>query len=341
MPTYTVGGFITGPKLPRDFMTIARGEVRLRRPGERFPRGRPQHPRMTIVDDQDQPVDQFQVSPGDLTVHSSWIVRFTVQADDPDSALEDVREILLPPILAALEALGGEPYRVELVRIVDHAPEGESESPPTDWAFGGVEEPSFMTDEDQRAAVDMARTAESDAVARETAELLEQSLQLSDFAAGHTRSLKAAVLGVFQVIERIAQEVAKRAPLEVDEERQRTVVDHLKRALGKNRRTKADATSIKKAATELNEIAGSTSDAQIVRAGEVLGADAQAVAVGRELRRFRNERLGHPGQRVSARELARWLGPNKGRSAAAHFWHRYVTWVAAGRPVEDRNNPGT
>jgi len=106
MRRYTVGGFIIGPKLPTETLPLRNGELRRVRPGEIFPRGRPRFPRISAEDAEGRPVDHFSVTPGDILVHSSWIFRYRVEAEDEELAVQLVEETLLPPLLSAVSPIG-------------------------------------------------------------------------------------------------------------------------------------------------------------------------------------------------------------------------------------------
>lgn len=326
MTAFTVGGFIIGPRLPSGSLSLDGVEIRRIQPKESFPRGRPRFPRAAFIDEDGASVHQFSVTPGEIAVHSSWILRFRVEADGDEEAMEKVERKLLPPVLAALEALGGEPYRVEFVRVIDED-RGVEMSPWTDWASGGSIEPEILAPDEETRLSEIVRVADGDSVAREAADLMRDSLLLQDVAGDHIRLLRAAVLAMFQAIERVVREVASRVPADVDVARQRTVVDHLRRALARQRAPAADVRAIRRAVAELDRVTGATTDRQILRAGEVLGVESQAVEVARGSLTFRNQRLGHPGRAVTPEELRGWLAPDRGRRAAVRFWLKYVDRV--------------
>jgi len=264
-----------------------------------------------------------------LIVESGWIVRLRIDAISADEAIEEVRQNRLPPLLTALEIVGGEAYRVELVRVIDETA-GTSQSPATDWALGHPVDIQPMSSDEEQVLTALTATITDDPVAAEGADLLQNALLLTDSASGHTRMLKGAVLSLFQAVERISQEVTTRVPAPVDDHRQRTVIDHLKRALDKNSSLGGKVTKIRKAAVELTVLTGATADAQIRRACAVLGMPPNATDFLADFRAFRNRRLGHPGVLLTQKELSPWLG--RGREVAVELVRRYTIWVQEGRP---------
>jgi len=223
--------------------------------------------------------------------------------------------------------------------VIDET-EGLEQSPWTEPAFGGAYDIDELSPDEEAYVSRSSRVAVEDGVAREASQLLRHSLLLQDFAGDQTWMLRAAVLTLFQVIERISQEVSRRAPGPSSAEQQGTVIAHLRRSLAKNRGIAHDAKTIRRAAAELNRIDGATADQQIVRAGRILGVEGTTIDVARSLLRFRSTKLAHPGKAVRPSELRTWLSPERGRGAAVRFWQAYGAWLQAGRPVSETTDRG-
>lgn len=319
---FTVGGFIVGPALPAEPLTIGAALIRRRQPGEHFPRGRPTSPRMDFeADDPEDLPDYFTVVPGDQFVHSRWVITFMLEAKNQDAAVDRVRDHLLPEVLGSLEVVGEDEYRVEIVRVVDNTT-GQKMSPYSEWAGAAPEEIGYLTVQGIEEVIACHSTLSSGSVAEEAVTLLSDATLLHDSSGDHVRLLRAAVLNVYQAFERLIQEVARQETPKPDAQAVETEVNALREKLDREQRVESHVREIRKTNVELDKLHHSKTRAQLQVASSALAIPGVILAEAAKFVSFRNNRLGHPGRPPARAELNNWYV--RGRAVARAYLHGYA-----------------
>jgi hypothetical protein len=329
MPPYVVGGFILGPILPARSLSMRNVEIRYRRKDEHYPRNRPTRPNVSFqTTDAGAAVNYVSISPGDLSVQSEWVIIFRVTVADEESALELVRQTLLPQTLASLELMSGTRYQVEIVRIVEDWAGGKSVSPFSEFATGHIEHVEPLSSEAEAFLLKVASTLHDDALASEVSTLLGDAAELFDSSGGHARILRAAVLATFQGMERIAQVVSKSAELDIDRELLERVEETRAVLASSTRTVSAKVAEIRRSYADINRIMRASGRGQIIAAGSVLRLSKDQVDEALRFLRFRNQSLGHAGLVIQPAALHEWFG--RGRGILLEFLLAYVNWAAPG-----------
>lgn len=318
---WIVGGFIVGPRLPDAEMRIGAAEIRPTQEGERFAHFKPRNVEMSF-----EGVDAFRsVVYGRQTVHSQWIIRFWVEAANAQEAFEMVDQQQLPPVQAALELAFDARYFIDLHVIVPADGSLPQVSPYVQSGPGDPFDPGPMSPDEIAEAQHLLDGMRRRPTFLQAAHLLSDSGLVEDVS-NEGRVQRFALLGLFQVIENVANEVAKDLAAPKDHlAEQETLISRLTASLAKKQGVNKRVARVRQVAEELNRLDGVFLAQRLRRSGEELAIPTQDIETAIELSKLRNTKLGHRGDVISADHLRAWL--HDARQVARSYLTSYAKWL--------------
>ncbi len=274
----------------------------------------------------------YSYSAPQLRLESEWVVAFDVDAATPEDAARIAQQQLLPPFLAALNTLGPEPYRVELLAVESVGEPRESHPVFSPFAAFGFQWVNPMEPADHDTLVARWDAMTRDRVAREAGANIARGVALKDLSGAESSASAVALLQHYLALERVVQAVGKRlrasGRAEEQKTRERIAVEFMERlstAAGDAER----ASLVEEAARELRRAALLVAEVQIRRAGAELRVAPDVIEDAVAFAKFRSDALGHGGDPTAA-ELQRWgAAPDHRAFAVANtFLVAYIDWAA-------------
>lgn len=271
---------------------------------------------------------EFVRHPARLEVRSLCWMWVDVYARDSVQAVELVEDVHVPLVVAALSVADSPTQpQIEIVGVQSES-EGFSNFAYLATAFF-PEEPMQASDVHQAQAY--YNQLAQDRVAHDATIRLQRGIELLDVTyRGRTHA--AALLTIFQVIERCARAVPWTEPADADA-RRADVISRLTKLLNSTKATKKKVAAVREGAVALNRIDAQYLDLRIRNAGIVLGLGDDWVKRALEFSKLRNTHLGHPGEFPPESAFVHWLHPKDGAMTAHQVADRmiraYLDWSLA------------
>lgn len=298
-------GWIVGPALPVDTFRIGDAEVvRVIDPDLRAAQRSKRN--IVFVSGIEH---GHQVIPPRVVVHSEWQTRWIFDAPDRGAADRHVRTILVPRLLAVLNTLFDERYRIELRRLGATVGGRMTDSA----GFCDLAEFSGVTvhalDEDiVQLAERRLETIGSSSAASQAAEYFRRALQAADLVSEPLVGY-APLIGFHLCIESILKDAGRstRTTEEMAADRA-DVIDRLRSALMEpGTDVEESAKTVIEAKLALDRISNALFRDRLAAATQLLSIDNDTQSRLEAFYRFRNDHLGHPNKVLADPEMSRWV----------------------------------
>lgn len=267
-----------------------------------------------------------------MQVTSKWGLWISAVARSANEGQEWVESQVLPDLIAALHTLGGAPYRVEIVKVLDpNHPESERVTPLQPTGVFGYVWVDPLTSRRRDAFRRRRQAIGSDQTGAAAAQHLRDAVALGDTPDRTGAAAAAAVLRYYLCVERIVQEVARGARMtgrRAFERRRAEAGTRLAREIATQSGSRA-AAAIESATRELRAIDLRLADLELSAAAVVLRLEPEIVDEAKKLYAFRSKHLAHSGL-PDAHGVAAWTaGPeNRAFRVAAIFLGAYLDYVS-------------
>lgn len=258
-------------------------------------------------------------------VQSPVAFQAPVRVGDPDVALREAQDVVLPRYLAALAALTGSPLYG--VPVAFHpADEPEKWCPRMSEANVQQFVPRLLEVEEPDVLAGLVWAAEHDHTARLAALEINVANNYLHSRTDDLADVRAILLTYFFVLERIANRVARYYPLRPKPAETWPAIEKLERALGTAANVEAKVQAVRTAAQALQAQHSRGIKRRVREAGRVIGLDDDMVRNAGELTDLRNESLGHASALGhESAEMAEWLP--RAQDCAHAYLSAYLRWV--------------
>lgn len=340
MARWDVWGLVIGEVLPDDWLTIE-GVLEIH-PGDEDEVQSLRDQRIDVPVDL-QPPDpfHFDVTRAPVHVQSRWIFRFEVDAEDEDNAFELARETvpLYSSVLDSLNPDGRKPFHLEVLSVSNPA-SGHVSAIPAQWnvypvRVRTIEEGEIALLKDRLALVS-GNDGPSGQAARAATVLLRDATYLADTAMEVELLENASLLLYFQIIEGIAQYVARRR-----ERGEQHSVNEERASIGRRLLETLESASpeevsrlIHSADYELRQAEESHLRTRLMNAGHQLGLDEHIIEEAVDFLRLRSSRLAHFGESLG-QDRIRWFHQRNGRRVAVFYLAAFMDWLIAEDVAQD------